>query len=46
MVLGAVGLAEEAVLPFAFIFLLVAMAVGVTAVIPIIIAWYINSQDN
>lgn len=46
MVLGAVGFAaESAALPFAFIVLVAAMAVGVTAVIPIIIVWYINSKS-
>ena len=44
MIMGAVGLAEEAVLPFALIFLFGAMVVGLTAVIPPIIVWYINNK--
>ena len=46
MILGAVGLAEETILPFALIFLFGAMALGLTAVIPPIIVWYINNQEK
>jgi len=44
MIVGAVGLAEESILPFALIFLLGAMGLGITAVIPQIIVWYINNK--
>ncbi len=44
MIMGAVGLAEATVMPFALIFLFGAMIMGVTAVIPLIIVWYINSR--
>jgi len=46
MILGAIGLAEDVVLPFALIFLFGAMALGITAVFPLIIVWYINSQTE